>query len=74
VKIAKKREKSLGKKKRERKRKKRGRLNEKEEVVWRKIKMKIKREKKIFLFIKNLKSQKDNLDFLNQSMALALLL
>jgi hypothetical protein len=74
VKIAKKREKSLGKKRRERKRKKRGRLNEKEEVVWRKIKMKIKREKKIFLFIKNLKSQKDNLDFLNQSMALALLL
>jgi len=74
VKIAKKREKSLGKKRRERKRKKRGRLNEKEEVVWRKIKMKIKKEKKIFLFIKNLKSQKDNLDFLNQSMALALLL
>lgn len=74
MKIAKKREKSLGKKRRERKRKKRGRLNEKEEVVWRKIKMKIKREKKIFLFIKNLKSQKDNLDFLNQSMALALLL
>lgn len=74
MKIAKKREKSLGKKRRERKRKKRGRLNEKEEVVWRKIKMKIKKEKKIFLFIKNLKSQKDNLDFLNQSMALALLL